>query len=466
MPLSATNAPPARPVPRSIQRARSLSGELRSLFKARRQNLAAIAHGLARMKREELYRDLGYSSVFTYAADQHGMGKSKVSELIGISEGSDRLPQVREAFDSGRLEWTKAREIARVATPETEADWLQLATRATGDELRAARKGDAAVRRRVLSFSLEDTALYDQLIAAAKQELGVDSEGDVVLALLQRGAGGGGAEAPHALVVISECASCRLATTETREGPIALSSQAVARARCSGEARDRREQSNPIPRKASGPVGRGVSARAWERCQVPGCRAGRLLEVHRAGGSKLQDEPWSRLTLCVAHHRAVHDGFLLIEGVGPTFRFVLLDGEVLGTVTVPFGQDVAPGAFSDENSPVGSPGVSDAKVGTAAPEGGGGETAATPRLARARARSGASPLGADLGSVAKTQSASEPFQAGAGVGPERHRLALQALEALGLSELEARARLLHAGARVDLGQLTVAEILRAVLRAG
>jgi hypothetical protein len=121
---------PTLPPPSSLtlDRARKVDQRLSGLFESRRQNLAAIAHELAVMKRDGLYGYLGYSSVFAYAFERHGMGKSKVSELIGISEGSRELPQTREAFDSGKLPWTKAREVVKAATPETEVEWLERST--------------------------------------------------------------------------------------------------------------------------------------------------------------------------------------------------------------------------------------------------------------------------------------------------------------------------------------------------
>ncbi len=102
---------------RLMARAVAVNAQLRGLFKKRHQNLAEIAHQLAVVKREELYRYLNYTSVFTFAWGEHRMGKSKVSELIGISEASESLPEFRDAFDTGQLHWTKAREIAKVVTP-------------------------------------------------------------------------------------------------------------------------------------------------------------------------------------------------------------------------------------------------------------------------------------------------------------------------------------------------------------
>ena len=38
------------------------------------------------------------------------------------------LPYVSATLEAGNLDWTKARELVRVVTPETEEAWVQRAT--------------------------------------------------------------------------------------------------------------------------------------------------------------------------------------------------------------------------------------------------------------------------------------------------------------------------------------------------
>jgi hypothetical protein len=70
---------------------------------------------------------------------------------------------------------------------------------------------------------------------------------------------------------------------------------------------------------------RKVLARDRHRCQVPGCRSTNIdvhhLHAHALGGS--HDE-WNLITLCEAHHLAVHRGTLVATGSAPdvTFSFV------------------------------------------------------------------------------------------------------------------------------------------------
>jgi len=299
-PVPAPSTPPAPPRPRSLlmENARAVSGKLHALFAARRKNMAQIAHELATMRRGELFSYLGYASVFAYAWTEHAMGKSKVSELIGISEASDRLPKTREAFDGGKLHWTKAREITKVATAETEGDWLALADASTSDELRAARKGEPAPRRRVLALPDEQAALYDQLVAGARAELGFVPEWQVVLELMKRGASGQRGDAPVQRVVITACPTCREATTEAREGSVPVSEAALDHALCDGEVHDLRDEENPVTQAIPRRIRRRVLDRDRHRCRVPGCSVMAALQVHHEDGRENGHDPDRMLALC------------------------------------------------------------------------------------------------------------------------------------------------------------------------
>lgn len=94
-----------------------------------------------------------------------------------------------------------------------------------------------------------------------------------------------------------------------------------------------------------------VVRRHHGRCAAPGCSSSMCLHVHhvepRADGGT--HDPELLVPLCDAHHRAVHDGKVRIEGtwsVGFTFRYA--DGTPYGTAALPDPRSVAAakGAFS------------------------------------------------------------------------------------------------------------------------
>jgi hypothetical protein len=309
-----------------LDRARAADERLRALFARRRRDLAAIAHELARVKRERLYDMLGYTSVTAYAWGEHRMGKSKVCELIGISTESEGLPQTREAFDSGSLPWTKAREVVKAATPETEGEWLAKADVLSATALNAARGGRPPEQRRVLVLPEAAAAEFDQLLAAIRAEVGVVPDGQAVLELMRRGASGAGGEALTKRLVITQCGDCEAAHMESREGPVPVEPAVVEQARCSGEVHDLRADESEVKRAIPARVRRRVLDRDGRRCMVPTCRAMCALDLHHEGGWRAGHDPARLVTLCDSHHRLRHEGKLRIEGAAPDLRFALVDG--------------------------------------------------------------------------------------------------------------------------------------------
>lgn len=87
--------------------------------------------------RRKLYRDLGYTSIHQYAELALGWGKSKTSQFLRLSECLQELPGLRRSVARGELSWTKAREVAKVATPRTETAWIQEAKQASSRALEA-----------------------------------------------------------------------------------------------------------------------------------------------------------------------------------------------------------------------------------------------------------------------------------------------------------------------------------------
>jgi hypothetical protein len=94
---------------------------------------------------------------------------------------------------------------------------------------------------------------------------------------------------------------------------------------CAGRARAKQDVT-PAAR-------REVLRRDGGRCRVPGCRHATFVDVHhvepRAEGGA--HEPENLITLCAAHHRAIHAGRLQVERDGSSLcRFRHADGSDYG----------------------------------------------------------------------------------------------------------------------------------------
>src|SRR6266542_4773763 len=103
--------------------------------------------------------------------------------LILLAKRLEQLPDIEAAFHSGEVPWTKIREIARIAKPDTEQVWLDLARRLTSRELEAEvtgkkhgdRPGGGLKARRTmeevkLQLFGEDLAVWEKAIRMVRRE--------------------------------------------------------------------------------------------------------------------------------------------------------------------------------------------------------------------------------------------------------------------------------------------------------
>ena len=137
----------------AIIMAEGLSARLKDLVARSRELDAEIAAGLLEMKRRGWYRCLAYPRVEDFAWVVLEIPQGKAKELVALAERLEGLPRIKEAFEAGQIEWTKARTIARIASVGDEEYWLAEAASSTnrGLERRVAEeKGEKAKVRIVL----------------------------------------------------------------------------------------------------------------------------------------------------------------------------------------------------------------------------------------------------------------------------------------------------------------------------
>ena len=87
--------------------------------------------------RRELFRDLGYSTMRSYATEELGFSPTRAGDFIRLARKLESLPMVKKEVVSGRLGYTKAREIASVADPANENEWVKVAKKKSRRELEA-----------------------------------------------------------------------------------------------------------------------------------------------------------------------------------------------------------------------------------------------------------------------------------------------------------------------------------------
>jgi len=291
----------------------------------------------AEAQRRSLYRELGYASLELYATEGLGFTQNRYWQFKRLADDLERLPALREAVATGEVGWTKAQQVARVATPQTQAAWVAKAAttgrRELAREVQAAR-GAALAQVREMARDAPLTAATPP--PPAQVEATVTLRGDALQvarleALFERARKQGlragrldlviealaalvegdedtkpapGAH-PPVQVVVQQCPDCAAAVVATGRGELPLAPAQVAALGCDARVRDATANRATIPPRTRA----AVLARDRHRCATPGCRATRFLEVHhkvpRARGGS--NDAANLVTLCSRCHAFAHE---------------------------------------------------------------------------------------------------------------------------------------------------------------
>jgi hypothetical protein len=299
--------------------------------------LTAVSEG-------RLYLVLGFPSVAAYASHYSGFSPRLTRDFLDLGRKLRKLPKIAEAVESGRLPWTKAREICRQASPDDQDRMLDLAESCSRRDFQRLFAAEMEVRapdptttpppsqphrplpslesptkrpprcpdrcHLVLSFDPEQHARWTALLAQHAGEPVPPSLEERLLAALARDGGGGRqcvSGPPPYLVVILQCPTCGVADIVTARGEATAAPALVAAAAC-----DAMVQGLDGGRRATiGPRLRRLALqRARFGCEAQGCRNMHFLEVHHrrplaAGGA---DTLENLVVLCSRCHRALHEG--------------------------------------------------------------------------------------------------------------------------------------------------------------
>jgi len=307
--------------------------------------------------RGETHRRLGFGSFAEYVERLLGYGHRTTEEKLRVAEALEHLPQVEQALQEGSLHWSAVRELTRVATEHTEADWICAARNKTVREIerlvsgrqRGDRPEDPAkseARRHVLRIevSAETLATWREAMAKLRRDAGGPLDDDAAILTMARHVLGGPKDEGRASyqVAMTACEHCGNGTQDGKGEAIPIERAIVEMAQCDaqvlGKPGARATQTIPPA------IRRQVMRRCSGRCAVPGCRNATFVDVHHCdpreeGGSH---DPERLVVLCAAHHRAAHRGRLSIEGrASEGFVFRHADGSEYGRIESPQRADEA-----------------------------------------------------------------------------------------------------------------------------
>jgi hypothetical protein len=109
--------------------------ELRRLGAARARNDFELCRWLKRGVEVGVHRSCGFASIREYSERVLGLSARETEERLRMAAELERLPELRARFERGELYFAAVRELTRVATPETELEWLSATATKTTREI-------------------------------------------------------------------------------------------------------------------------------------------------------------------------------------------------------------------------------------------------------------------------------------------------------------------------------------------
>lgn len=318
----------------------------------------ALLDALVTLHRGRLFYELGYSSYHQYCRRELGLSRTTAYEYLRAGIALSELPQLRTAFTDGMLSWQQIREITRVASPDTENAWMELALETTVRELTAEvresrRQNQDTPRDRshglpnlyvhvTFEMTLEEKERLAAALAHVASTMGSEGErsplvrwADGILsgaiptsstsAAGETGAHGTQERQPLQAIVYHRCPECRRAAVETRDGLVQVSTARIEELEPDSRQVTIRPEdeivADSLPAGFSDPPNtpglvRQVLHRDGLRCQNPGCDSTGRLHAHHivfrseGGRTELSNE----VAVCDRCHALIHAGLLEVTG--------------------------------------------------------------------------------------------------------------------------------------------------------
>lgn len=125
----------------------------------------ALAFYLVDLAERRAHQELGFHSIEQYAETRYHISPPTTRCYLATGRALQELPEIDRAFCEGSLFWSQVRELARMATPETEAEWVQWSRGRTSRQIaaqaRIRRKGERPsdpARRRIHDITFQVAA--------------------------------------------------------------------------------------------------------------------------------------------------------------------------------------------------------------------------------------------------------------------------------------------------------------------
>ena len=308
--------------------------ELRAIARTRHQLHAREAVLLVRAEQLEIWHLFGCATIYEYLDRFCDLHPRTAREYLRVARALGELPAMRAQLDAERIVYSTARELTRIATPETEVEWLravvglspreieeEVADRKRGDRPSDAKDPDRMVWLKLRVRSSTRAAFFERCTRYADEHGERPSDDDIIAEVCRpHDDDSDPGLAPYQLA-ITTCRACAKSHQVAAGREIEITRAMLECAQC--DARDVGDLESDAPQRLTSTVTprirRQVLMRDRYMCWVPGCRSQRCLDVHHIrpqaeGGSHL---PSNLVTLCGGHHRQLHEGKLILHGKAP-----------------------------------------------------------------------------------------------------------------------------------------------------
>jgi hypothetical protein len=333
-----------------------LHRRLKRIVKARAALDAQEAEALREAERLRVWRHYGYGSLLEYLEMEAGYTPREALERLRVARAIVDLPAIADAMAQGELSFSAGRELTRVATADTEQQWLEAAAdknvRDVEDMVSGRKRGDRPtdpadpkLRTRPQRFDDiddETRAMVRQARQILERELGERMSDRQLLRAFARTVIDGArapdrTHAPYQMATMT-CEQCKRGWQDGAGITVEMSPAAVETALCDAQHIGSVDagSSTSGPLDAGAPTAatraksdippalrRKIRARDHGKCRVPWCRSARNIDLHhivpRSEGGEHTLE--NILLLCESHHLAHHAGALIIAGTATSATF-------------------------------------------------------------------------------------------------------------------------------------------------
>jgi hypothetical protein len=306
---------------------------------------------------EGILKALEYASIFEYAQQNFRFKRTQTYEALRVGRKLLGLPKLTGTFREGKIDWSSVIEISRVATGETEEEWIAFAAEKTVRQIQSEvqsaqekgrdrpRKDGCSMPNRKMRLPLEFTREEYEVLTKALGQLGqelVERHGEEkkpdpksLLLLLARlflesepetglPKGRKPKEDPRFHILYQCCKDCGKAHLVTEEGLVDVPREHVERLEGSAQVVEIRPEeelpgADPTHRTIDRPNTPEIMSKVYHRdgmkCAVPFCPHRFHPHCHhivrRADGGRT--ELYNEVLLCPFHHAMIHDGQLRVE---------------------------------------------------------------------------------------------------------------------------------------------------------